>query len=409
MHIALVINTLRGGGAERSVLELAAGLIHRGHNVDVILFRNRVHYPTEVPKDARLYVVEDRPDKQTRETAADVLNSFIQLDAQSRSLDWFHTAKALHWDLLCLPDRRLLQQVRALANYMELAKPDCVLPSLPRPKVATLLAARLLTAPPLIIPTLRNFLMYRGFRNRRRYRHLFADVEHFVGISRGVSHSLATMTGVPIDRVTTIYNPVVTPLLRSKMTQQPKHLWLMDGGAPVILSAGRLEQQKDYPTLIKAFARLASRRPCRLVIIGEGRLRRQLERLTRRLGVSDLVSLPGWVENPFAFMSRASCFVLSSRHEGLGRVLVEALACGCPCVSTDCPAGPAEILEHGKFGMLVPVGDDAALAEALHQTLARPWDREGLVKRAEHFSATSCVDAYEQLIQTLFRHRNARP
>ena len=401
MHIAFVISTLRGGGAERSVLELAGGLIHRGHKVDIVLLRTRVHYPTEIPKEARLFVVDNRPDEQTKQKAAQVLESLIQLDAPSRPLDWLRVATALKWDPLCVPDRRLVRQTRAVARYIELAKPDCVFPSLPQPKAATLLAARLLNECPPIVPTLRNFLGYRGLRHRRRYRHLFVNAQHFVGISRGVSQSLATTVGVPTERITTIYNPVVTPRLHSKMAQPPSHPWLLDGGPPIILSAGRLEEQKDYPTLIKAFAHLTLRRPCRLIIVGEGRLRRHLERFVERLGISEHVSLAGWVENPFALMSRASCFVLSSRHEGLGRVLIEALACGCPCVSTDCPAGPAEILENGKFGGLVPVGDDVALADAMDQALNHPWDRQRLADRAAHFSLERCVDAHEQLIQTL--------
>ena len=166
----------------------------------------------------------------------------------------------------------------------------------------------------------------------------------------------------------------------------------------MILAAGRLTAQKDYPTLIKAFARLNAQRPSRLIILGEGRMRKALERLVKGLDLTDHVSLPGWVENPFAFMSRASLFVLSSRFEGLPGVLVQALACGCPCVSTNCPAGPAEILQDGKFGPLVPVGDEQALADAMYGTLAQPPERHMLQQRAGYFSLERAVTAYEKLI-----------
>ncbi len=401
MHIAFVISTLRGGGAERSVLELAAGLIHRGHRVDIVLFRNRIHYPAEVPESARLYAVEDRPDKLTEKYATDLLAPLGALRGPARRFDWVQMARALNWDLLCLPDRRMVRQVRAMASYMESEKPDCVLPSLPRAKVATLLAGHLLEAHPPIIPILHSFVRYRRLRYKRRYRHLFAEATHFIGVSHGVSDSLADTIGVPRDKVTTIYNPVVTPRLHAKMAQQPTHPWLLDGGPPVIVSAGRLVKEKDYPTLIRAFGRLASRRRCRLIIVGEGKLRGHLQGLVRKLGLSNQVSIPGWVENPFTFMAHASCFVLSSRHEGLGLALIEALACGCSCVSTDCPAGPAEILENGRFGLLVPVGDEAALADAMDRALHKPRDKQMSMDRAAHFSDVASVTAYEKLLGTL--------
>ncbi len=207
---------------------------------------------------------------------------------------------------------------------------------------------------------------------------------------------------VPRERITTIYNPVVMPDLHVKALEQPHHPWFLDRDAPLLLAVGRLEErQKDWPTLIKAFTRLATQRPCRLIILGEGPLRKQIEGLVEESKLTDRVSLPGWVENPFAFMARASLFVLSSRWEGLPTVLVEALACGCPCVSTDCPSGPAEILLNGDLGPLVPVGDDAALAEAMKRVLDRPPDKRVLRQRAMDFSAERALDDYEQLIESL--------
>ena len=207
--------------------------------------------------------------------------------------------------------------------------------------------------------------------------------------------------GVRRERITTIYNPIVTPHLQGKMTERPDHPWFLDDGAPIVLAPGRLQKEKDYSTLIKAFALLSSRRSCRLVILGEGRGRKRLERLAQELGLAGRISLPGWVENPFAFMSHASLFVVSSRYEGLSMVLVEAMACGCPCVSTDCPSGPAEILRNGEVGPLVPVGDEVALAEVMHQVIDQPPDRRTLQARATDFSLERAVDEYEMLLSVL--------
>jgi glycosyltransferase involved in cell wall biosynthesis len=193
------------------------------------------------------------------------------------------------------------------------------------------------------------------------------------------------------------------------MAEPASHPWMDDGGPPVILSAGRLAEQKDYPTLINAFARVAAQRPCRLIILGEGRLRKQLQRLVESLGLTDRVSLPGWVENPFAFMSRAALFVLSSRNEGLPGVLIQAMACGCPCVSTACPAGPAEILQNGRLGPLTPVGDAVGLAAAINSVLDRRTDGRTLRERAAHFSAETAVSAYDRLIMSVIREHDRHP
>jgi glycosyltransferase involved in cell wall biosynthesis len=138
--------------------------------------------------------------------------------------------------------------------------------------------------------------------------------------------------------------------------------------------------------------------PARLVILGEGEQRPDLERLARELDIAADVDLPGFQPNPYAFMARADVFVLSSRVEGMPLAIVEALACGCPVVSTDCPSGPAEVLEYGRYGRLVPVGDDAALAAALDATLRDPPDPAALRHRAASFSVERATDDYVQLL-----------
>ncbi len=412
MHITLVIPNLKGGGAERMVLNLAQGLIDRGHRVDIVLIRPLFHYVNEISVNARLFAVDNVPARFPKEDGARLPARLAHLPAPSEALDWLHAARAFDWDLLrCRPDPKLLRRARAIASYMARERPDCVLPSLPRAKAATLLAGRMLAEPPPIIPIVHNNYERRRARDRHRLRHLAGNAAHFVGVSQGTSERLSAVVGVPRESVTTIGNPVITPALSDGMAERPAHPWFLDGGVPVVLAVGRLEKPKDFPTLIWAFARLAARRPCRLVILGEGKERAKLERLVTRLNLDDRVSLPGWVDNPFAYMSRASLFVLSSVYEGLSMVLVEALACGCPCVSTDCPSGPSEILQDGKLGPLVAVGDEAGLAEAMERVLDRPPDKRKLQQRAADFSVNAAASAYEGLIRDVVSggERGANP
>ena len=402
MHVAFVLDSIRGGGCERVVLELAKGLIDRGHKVDLVLCGAVVRYA--VPEDARLFVVDNKPDRGAQETSGQVLARLIPLSAAPGLSDWIRMASALNWDPRCLPGARLARRSCAVACYMAIEKPDATLPSLHGSIEATLLAGCLPTRSQRVVVPIGHMSLEAGQTRRtiRRLRYLSSRAAHFVGVSQGVSHGLAKVVKVPDERITTIYNPAVTPDLHDKAAETPDHPWLRHDDAPVVLAVGKLEREKDYPTLLKAFARLAARRPCRLIILGEGSKRTEIEGLVEESRLTDRVSLPGWVENPFAFMARASLFVLSSRWEGFGMVLAEALACGCPCVSTDCPSGgPAEILLNGDLGPLVPVGDDAALAEAMERVLNRPPDRQALQRRAADFSADRAVDAYEKLIAGL--------
>ena len=196
-----------------------------------------------------------------------------------------------------------------------------------------------------------------------------------------------------------IYNPVVTPELYQKITEFSEHPWFAPNSPPVILGVGRLEMQKDFATLIRAFAKVQSQRPARLMILGEGISRPQLEALVRELGVAENVTLPGFVANPYAYMARSAVFVLSSLFEGLPTVLIEAMAAGTSVVSTDCKSGPAEILERGLYGKLVPVGDIEAMAKAIISTLDRPVDAVLLQQKAAEFSLKKSVAQYLEVLQ----------
>ena len=234
-------------------------------------------------------------------------------------------------------------------------------------------------------------------------RRAYLKADAVIAVSDGVAADLANYAGIPRDRITTVYNPVVGPDLWRKAREPLDHPWFAPGEPPVILAAGRLHPQKDFPTLIQAFAQLRAKRPARLVILGAANptmraYAEELKALPGALGVAEDIAMPGFVDNPLAFMARSSVFVLSSLYEGLGIVLIEALACGCPVVSTDCPSGPREILDHGRFGSLVPTGDDEALAEAIESVLDDPPPPGRLRARAELFTVDRAIDHYLKLL-----------
>jgi glycosyltransferase involved in cell wall biosynthesis len=204
---------------------------------------------------------------------------------------------------------------------------------------------------------------------RLGYRFLYPSADAVVAPSRGVAGSLLQLSPIPIQKVHVIYNPVVSPELYEKADAPVEHPWFQPHQPPVVLAAGRLVALKGYDTLLRAFARVRQETFARLVILGEGPERPNLERLAAELGVAADVDLPGFDPNPFRYMKRAGVFVLSSRYEGLPNVLIQALACGCPVVSTDCPSGPSEILDGGRYGALVPVDDVEAMAGAIVRAL----------------------------------------
>jgi glycosyltransferase involved in cell wall biosynthesis len=207
-------------------------------------------------------------------------------------------------------------------------------------------------------------------------RWLYPAADAILVPSAGAADDLAAHAGLPRSRISVVPSPIVTARLLERAAEAPAHPWLADGGAPVILGVGELSERKDFATLIRAFARLRAGRPCRLVILGEGRRRGELEALAAQLGVAADVALPGFVPNPYPCMARAAAFALASRWEGMPVVLIEALALGTPCVACDCPSGPREVLAGGEAGGLVAVGDEAALAAALAAQLDRPTPAE---------------------------------
>jgi glycosyltransferase involved in cell wall biosynthesis len=219
-----------------------------------------------------------------------------------------------------------------------------------------------------------------------------------VTVSQGVADDLVQI-GLPSESIRVIHNPVVTPELFQKAQEPLEHPWFASGQPPVILGVGRLDKQKDFQTLIQAFAQVRQQHAARLMILGEGNERSHLEVLVKELHLTEDVSLPGFVANPYAYMSRSAVFVLSSLFEGLPTVLIEAIAVGTPVVSTNCKSGPAEILADGQYGKLVSVGNIQDIAKAIIETLEMVPDSESLRQRAADFSLEKALSQYQQVLQ----------
>ncbi len=397
--VTLLFGSFRGGGVARTMLRAARGFVDRGYAVDVVVGRDRGDLKGEVPAEAGVIVLRQSAKLTTR---AYVL---------AADRDGFRTlakpvlfARKLPGKLRYLPD---------LVHYLRTARPDAVLAATAPFNIDAVWARRLARLPCRVVASEHNQLTSDTVGDRLwRYdippdvlRHGYLQADAIVAVSDGVAGSLAEHAGIARERITTIYNPVVGPHLAGLASAPVDHPWLVPGAPPVVLGIGMLKPQKDFPTLIRAFARLRRQRPVRLLILGDVRkgakesgYRDELIRLAADLEVGEDVGFPGFADNPFAYLSRASLLVLSSRWEGLGVVLIEALACGCPVVSTDCPSGPAEILGQGRHGRLVAVGDDAALAEAMQATLDHPPARDLLRERAAAFSIDRAIQRYEELL-----------
>lgn len=272
-----------------------------------------------------------------------------------------------------LGKNRTASALLALARYLRTSQPACVICGMEHASILAIIAKRLAGSKTKVVASIRNTLSVQYATDRSNKsrltlalaKRLFRHADVVSAVSRECADDAAKVLGIDQRRIGYIYNPTVTPKLFEKAKEVPDHPWLVQHDKPVIVAVGRLTEQKDYPTLLRAFARARQSRDCRLIILGDGELKPELERIACELGVDDAVSLPGFSQNPYAYLARADVYVLSSLFEGLPNVLIEALACGAPIVSTDCKSGPSEILSDGKWGKIVPVGDAEAMARAI--------------------------------------------
>ncbi len=368
-RIAFILPDLRGGGAEKSVCDLLATLCQRetGMEFDLVLVKAMGVFLGEVPASVR--VVD-------------------------------------------LNRKRSLAALLPLVRYLRTNRPAVLVAHLPHINLLAAIAIRLAgTNTPVIVvehgilPSGEDFRDMAGGRFpgkewwvRWGRRRLYPSVAAIVAVAKSTAMNVAGQLGVSEKRVTCIYNPVVTESLLAKAGRRVFHPWLENKEIPVFLGVGRLVKEKDFVTLIAAFAELRRIRPARLIILGEGEERAELERIILQLGIGEDVDMPGFVENPYSYMASVDAFVLSSVREGLANVLIEAMACGCPVIATDCPGGPGEILQDGEFGVLVPVGNKEAMMRAMMKTLDTVIDESRLKERAAFFSPERAADAWLSLL-----------
>ena len=353
--IAVLTAARSWGGIERSIMNLSNEFLRQGFAVDLVLVGGgEVPYPDHLSEHVRIV------DLNTRSSLRGViaLGGYFHRRQPAAALIAKHAALSL-----ALRSKRWL-----------------------RPNVPLYMSVR---------GTLR-----RNRRWQRRVRRQYPRTDGVVAISRGVAKDLTEFFGIDTDKVRVIYNPVVTPNFFERAARTPAHGWLKEEprSEPVVLSAGRLVEAKNYPMLIQAVAKVRSTRPCRLLILGEGPQRPLLEQLIREHKLEGVVDLPGWTDDPLCDMARSDVFVLSSDHEGLGNVLIEAMAAGTPVVSTDCPSGPREILQDGALGSLVPTGDVDALADAIRRALDQPLDADTLKAGATRFRSDVIALQYLELM-----------
>ena len=328
VRVAIFTSNMGGGGAERAMSKLAGGIAEQGYHVDLVLSRAEGHYLPEVPDSVRI----------------------VDLDAG-----------------------RVLASLPGLIRYLRRERPAALLTSMNYVNVVGIWARALSRVDTRLVVNEQNALSLEAAHSPRRrhrlmpklIRRFYPWADRIVSVASGTADDLARTAGLPRERIEVVHNPIVTPELKERAADPVDHPWFAEGEPPVALSVGRLSRQKDFGTLLRAFAKVRDRRPARLVILGEGPERESLEALISELGLEKDVALPGWVSNPYPWMANAGVYVLSSRWEGLPSVLIEALYCGVPIVATDCLSGPREILDDGAHGLLVKVGDVDALARGI--------------------------------------------
>lgn len=302
-----------------------------------------------------------------------------------------------------------------LAAYFKRERPDAVICRGVSFAVPALIARMLASHKPVLVMTLHSDLhsdisnkVYRSaFMLRRLARIAVLRCDRSVPVSDGIRQSYLGLSAGGDKKLTTIYNPVVSDELLAASRAEVHDAWLDEGrNFKTLVMVARLAPEKDHATTFKALARIRRSQDVRLLVIGGGPLLEHLRSNATELGIGEAVRFLGRLENPYAFMRQADALVLSSTTEGLPGVLIQAMAVGCPVVAADCPWGPAEILEGGKWGPLVPVGDPEALADAILDVLFDPPPREALERRAREFSATASVDKLLALMDSLVAARS---
>jgi len=357
-HFSFFVHSLTGGGAERMFANLANAFADRGHNVDLVLVDARGPYLDNIDDSVSVYEIGG--------------------DAVFRI-------------------------VPNLVRYLRVNRPTSIISTNEKMNITASLAVNFAMVDTQVINRVssinswndRSSLKQKLVPAFQTLSYLLAD--GIVAISNDVKKDIVSKHHINPDKITVIYNPVFTPEIIERARESPDHPWFYESD-PIILGVGRLEPVKDFKTLIRAVARLNGDQSPRLVTLGEGSERENLLALADSLGVAHRITFPGFVSNPYSYMRAADVFVLSSKVEGFGNVLVEAMATGTSIVATDCPGGPSEILGGGEFGRLVPVGDDEKMAQKVLESLEDPVCSELLKKRAEEFNLEAAMDQYKRIL-----------
>lgn len=358
--IAIFLRDLDGGGIQKVVINLAKEMAKNGILIDIVVTSGK--------------------------------NSFLEKFSPEIAIVNLNSPMAL-WSAF------------PLAQYLKQQKPEVLLSHGHSNNVAAIIAITIAKVTTRVIMVTHNTLSLDKLLIPKKSKLLhflmrlfYPYADGLVAVSQGTAHELESELGLKKNSVKTIYNPIVNEDLIAKINEPLHHPWFQPNQPPVFLAVGRLSTEKDYINMLQAFAHLRAQRQARLLILGEGNMRSDLELLAKDLGIESDVSMPGFVKNPYAYMSKASVLVLSSQYEALPTVICEAMACGCPVVSTNCPYGPAEILENGKYGSLVPVKDPISLADAMLKTLDNPFEKSLLLQRANDFRADYILSIYLELM-----------
>lgn len=303
-----------------------------------------------------------------------------------------------------LGHRHVYSCIPALARYLRHERPSLLLSGKDRVNRAALFAAwlsgvrRQLKLVFWIGSPVSEEIAHKGWLRRVRHRfwmrRLYPHADQFLADSPGIRADLVRYTDVDPQQVRVVPHAVIPESLFDQLPARPNHPWLARGALPLVLAVGELSDRKDYPTLLRAFAELVVDVPAHLLVIGRGKRLEALRDLSKQLGIPDQVEFLGFRSDVYGFIAHADLLAHAAISEGLGFVLIEALACGTPVVATDCPTGPRAVLRDGQYGSLVPVRDFRALARAMQKTLEAPLDANLLREGARPYAVKAAASAF---------------
>ena len=397
-RIAILLKSLMGGGAERVMLTLAAEFARRGHHVDLVLGRMRGPLMQALPEGVEVHELKVC-------SLPRLVHALMRLPR--------HALKD-SGTMLLQKVPKIVRALPSLEGYLRERRPDVLLSTLSKANIVAAWACRLAAGgTALVLREANQFSVALNPDNKfdrllpKLARRWYREADSIIAVSEGVRADLAATLAIPADEIVPILNPVDLLRIRGLCEQQPAEADDWPPAEPFVLAVGKLTPQKDYETLLRAFARVRKRHPVRLVILGEGHEEGNLRSLAAELGIAGHVQLPGHVRNPYAWMRQARVFVLTSAWEGCPNVLLEALACGCPVVSTDCPSGPREILDNGRYGKLVPVRDPAAMASAMEAVLDGEAAGEPPASALGDYTVERVADRYLAVFERAMTERSS--